>query len=332
MTWFKNSVKLLILWLAVVSVATTQDTQAFSLQALNDFFTFVSNDWIAWDPVEQYLWSDNWNPNNNGYCSSISKFGAWSSWSSQNCWATPVDLGYKSWNKWYAFRMNSCNSDWDCYKYWISNVSYSKYASNYEFKYYDDTQKWLISVITDNKTTYTYDWKSYDSVLFWHSTLIFWNTTTNETLQYLPWGQIIKNWIIFADPFTTTWQNVWLIKFDTNQAWSVAKSSIEAWNIMLWNTVIDPNTYFWNWSNSKYYNLFRTGAYFWPTRSEFLYNQSDDILWSSYTHTDWFVYSESSNVVFPWDIIDLTNTNYLNTELVGFYNQCVNKGENLRKL
>ena len=109
MKMIKNIAKLLTLWIVAVGVATATKVSAFSISVLNDWYLHNQDDWIATTPQLQYLRTNN--GNRNKYCWSVSPFSAYSSWSSMDCWASLVNLGFYSYEKGQVMRWNNSSSD-----------------------------------------------------------------------------------------------------------------------------------------------------------------------------------------------------------------------------
>ena len=351
MKMIKNFVKLLTLCVVAVSVATATKVSAFSISVLNDGYLFNSDDWIATSPQLQYKWTNN--NDSNKYCWSVSPFSAYSSWSSMGCWASRVDLGFYSYEKWQVMRWNNYNQDVcsnssssSCYLFSFSNVKVSRPQWYFQIQYYNNISRSWSTINTDDQYKITKihpeSWVSiaYDQVVFRDDTVIFYNSETLDSYQFKAGAEYVWG-ILLANPYDEDGiDNLWYIKLKSWKAWSTTVSVATAWDIMLWNTILrlqDIYTLFWDSTSSKFYTISRWGVNPFPFQVKNLYDQTDKKINSIYAQQDMFQYSYENNFISPDSTDNLPDSNvsqdnnYFNAALVDQYNDCVNKWENLRK-
>ena len=348
MTWFKNSFKLLVFFVAW-AVATLQGVNAFSISTLSEYKFYNQDDWINSTPLLMYL--REWRGAGSSdyeYCNSVSPFSAWTSWSSMSCWKSRVSLWFSSNLKWQVTRWNAWNNDTSQYLFSMSQIKITRNDNNFNIQYYNNISKSWSSIVTDTKQQITLtdqvSWIStlYDKVIFRDDTVIFYNSETLESYQIKAWVDY-HNWILLANPYDSDWQdNLRLIKLKEWKAWSTTVPVSRAWDLMIWNEILsntDIYSLFWDSSTAKYYTISRWGVNPFPFQTKWQYDQTDHHIKSTLESEEMFLYSYSNNFQAPNDSSTLPDSNtpnnnpsnYYDSSLIQWYNECVNKWENLRK-
>lgn len=254
----------------------------------------------------------------------------------------------KSWNMWDYF---ACNLD-----YYSSSVNWRR-QSNYNFiKVFKPCNLWECSYefyywneYTKNYKKFTTSWlwysdtdgNIYDMWFPWHGTIVLYSSETRHTIQLI-WRNAIKDRIVYFDPLEPD-QNLWVISFIQNKAWSLhQQSDFDYYLFWMWSdneTMFSDLLFEYSYTIQDNWQFFRPDTAWqlniWPTSPSnggriWRYTEVAQ-MWLTFIYTTDLIFDQPdwwyTWPIFWWSWVSIPSDEVWKTT----WQQCSSKVENLRK-
>lgn len=319
---------LLVLTLVAVSVATATKVSAYSFWNVPHIWTNQIVWGISSEPQLLYFHDSQGIWAYASYTHYNSSFGWLSTDYSSVCWFSSNWLS--SWIPWNYWNSNAWISDLRIEDDWQWGLNlYNCSPSRKDWKMFN----------VPSRAWFTFDdWTFYDRIYFWHNSFIFQNSDTLKTM-YIAWDYAYQNNVFYCDSMQEN-ENLYLIQFDKNKAWSTTITKNMCMSIMLWELALTKNvinSFDWNYS----YTLSRWWNYFFPRTSGYInsyyYTQNNYDDYSQWIISDNVGWNYSQDLVFVAPEINLgwsgwnTVSWWVDTsQFITYYWDCANRIEMLR--